>query len=78
MHRILRVLAADYDSHWAKENIDEARDRGWMNGYTDGTFKPDASISRAEFAVMLWRALGEPKPTGNCPFSDVAKDDWYY
>jgi len=71
------ALAADYDGHWAQEYIDIARDRGWMNGYTDGTFRPNASITRAEFAVMLWRTLGEPAPAGACPFADVADDAWY-
>lgn len=71
-------LAADYDGHWAAGYIEDARGRDWVNGYPDGTFRPDASITRGEFAVMLWRALGEPAAKGNSPFTDVAADAWYY
>jgi len=71
------ALAADYDGHWAAPYIDEAREREWMTGYPDGSFRPDNSITRAEFAVMLWRALGSPEPEGGSPFEDVADDVWY-
>lgn len=74
----ISTLAADYDGHWAREYIDEARNRGWMNGFPDGTFRPDESITRAEFSVMLWRAMGEPEPTVSSSFSDAAAGDWYY
>lgn len=72
------ALAADYDGHWSQEYIDAAISRGWMSGYTDGTFKPDNSITRAEFSAMLWRALGETAPNGSSPFSDVAANAWYH
>lgn len=72
------VLAADYDGHWAKEYIDQASARGWITGYSDGTFLPDQVINRAEFATILWRVLGKPQPQGESPFTDVSETDWYH
>ena len=44
---------ADTKGHWAEEEIEKAYDNGSVNGNPDGTFRPDASISRAEFLKML-------------------------
>lgn len=53
----------------------------FVNGYTDGTFQPDRSVSRAEFVKMLVAALGEDfdpeKNYGTCSFSDVHLGGWY-
>ncbi|MGG1657973.1 S-layer homology domain-containing protein [Brevibacillus sp. NRS-1366] len=54
-------LLADINGHWAKNNIVQAVNKGISYGYPDGTFKPDRSVSRAEFAVLLMNAL---KPEG--------------
>jgi len=43
------------DRHWAKSAILEAVAKGYVNGYSDGTFRPDRSITRAEVAAMLNR-----------------------
>lgn len=53
---------SDISGHWAQANIKKAVSEGIVKGYTDGTFKPNAAVTRAEFAVMLMNAL---KPTGN-------------
>ena len=45
----------DYSTHWAAKDIDKAVERGLMNGYPDGTFKPDKPVTRAELAVVLNR-----------------------
>jgi len=50
-------------SHWAKDYIATAKQVGIINGYDDGTFKPDASITRAEMAVMLTNSLNLQKKT---------------
>lgn len=52
---------SDISGHWAKANIKQAVSTGIVKGYTDGTFKPNAKVTRAEFVVMLMNAL---KPTG--------------
>ncbi|TDF93780.1 PQQ-binding-like beta-propeller repeat protein [Paenibacillus piri] len=56
------ISLSDIEGHWAKNNIIQAVNKGIVNGYPDGTFKPERSVSRAEFAVLLMNAL---KPSGN-------------
>ncbi|GGH20833.1 hypothetical protein GCM10008013_18400 [Paenibacillus segetis] len=53
---------SDISGHWAEANIKQAVSAGILSGYPDGTFKPNDSITRAEFAVMLMNAL---KPQGD-------------
>lgn len=62
---------------WAKPYIDEATSRGLINGYTDGTFKPDCPMTRAEFVTMLWNAESNPTSKVTLPFTDVREGDWY-
>ncbi|MDO3413376.1 S-layer homology domain-containing protein [Saccharibacillus sp. CPCC 101409] len=45
-------------SHWAASSIAAGVTKGYVSGYTNGTFKPEASISRAEFVKMVVSALG--------------------
>lgn len=49
-----------------------------ITGYADGTFRPDASVNRAEFLTMVYRQTGViiPKTTSSC-FTDVALSAWY-
>ncbi|NQX63674.1 S-layer homology domain-containing protein [Paenibacillus qinlingensis] len=51
----------DIDKHWASSDIMIAVKLGAVSGYPDGTFRPDASVTRAEFTSMLMRGL---KPMG--------------
>lgn len=73
------VLAAsnDLDGHWAKNVITEWQDKGLIKGYSDGTFKPNNSITRAEFIVLMNNAQGYAENAA-ISFSDVAESDWYY
>lgn len=48
----------DIDEHWAAENIKYIYNYKLMNGYEDGTFMPDSSITRAEFSAVMARFLG--------------------
>lgn len=53
--------------------------KGIIGGYTDGTFRPNNNISRAEVAKMVCIAIGwELKAPATPSFSDVAKDNWAY
>ncbi|GAE05115.1 S-layer homology domain-containing protein [Paenibacillus sp. JCM 10914] len=47
----------DIKGHWATTAIEEALTLGIVNGYPDGSFKPDRSVTRAEFIVMMAKAL---------------------
>ena len=46
----------DTQGHWAQEQVEAAVRSGWVNGYPDGTFRPNATITRAEFVKMLLSA----------------------
>ena len=71
------VLFSDIDNHWAKEWIKNAVGLGFVSGYEDGTFKPDRTITRAEFSTMLNKAM-KIEITENINFSDVREKEWCY
>ena len=48
----------DIHGHWAETFIEHAAALGWVNGYMDGTFRPNATITRAEAMAMINRVLG--------------------
>lgn len=48
-------VPTDYDGHWAEEAIRWAMAEGLMQGYPDGSFKPDSPVTRAELATILRR-----------------------
>lgn len=43
--------------HWAYDFVKKLSDKGYLNGYPDGTFKGDSKMTRYEFAAALWRAV---------------------
>ena len=63
---------------WYGPAIDYCADKEIIKGYGDNIFKPDQSVTRAEFAVMMYRYLGSPV-SGNekVAFSDVKENSWY-
>ncbi|GBG10184.1 hypothetical protein PAT3040_04902 [Paenibacillus agaridevorans] len=67
----------DTPGHWAEKSIERAALQGIVFGNTDYTFRPNQSITRAEFAVMLNRALKLPSASAGQPFRDVAAASWY-
>lgn len=68
---------ADIASHWAKAYITALSSKGIINGYEDGTFRPDNQITRAEFAKLLVTLSGKT-PVYKDVFADVAAADWSY
>ena len=64
-------------THWASEYIGAMEAAGILSGYNDGSFRPNASLSREEMATLIVRAYNL---TGESPvqFSDVKKDSWSY
>ena len=48
---------SDVDGHWAQAEIEQAVAAGWVDGYPDGRFQPEKSITRAEFTKMLLDAI---------------------
>lgn len=66
-------------SHWAYDNIMEMAELGILDGYSDGTFKPNKTISRAEFSKILVLSLKLPQVKPISPaFSDVPSNHWAY
>ena len=74
----------DIATHWAREYIERAAALGWINGYEDGTFRPDNKITRAEAMTMINRVLNrEPEDEGDLlpdmrVWSDNQPGTWYY
>ena len=67
----------DLEGHPASREIAEAVGLGIVNGYPDGTFRPDASVTRAEFAAMLMRGLKPQVEGAALTFKDKeAISDW--
>lgn len=65
-------------THWANDAIAKAVQQGWVNGFPDGSFRPEQPVTRAEMAVMIGKAQGmKPRVTATRPFSDVAVYEWY-
>ncbi len=58
---------------WARASVEKAVSRGVVQGYPDGTYKPDAGITRSEMAVMIDRALGLPASDNKLTFLDSSK-----
>lgn len=73
----LAAIPSDIGGHWAQGTIIQWTTNGYIAGYPDGTFKPDNSITRAEFVVMVNKAMGYNK-RGNAYFSDVSAAHWAY
>lgn len=66
------------NNHWAYSYVTALADKGIINGYTDGGFKPEKTVSREEFVKMIISATGLYDKNADCEFLDVAKDTWYY
>jgi hypothetical protein len=70
---------SDVRTHWAAQAIATASKGGAIYGYPDGTFKPDANISRAESCSLFANAEGRTlEPLGTAQFSDVPATHWAY
>ncbi|MGB9975752.1 S-layer homology domain-containing protein [Thermovenabulum sp.] len=72
--------AADYPelkTHWAKDVLIKWNQNGLLSGYSDGTIKPDKTITRAEFVTLINRVFGFYKKA-EINFKDVEKNSWYY
>lgn len=68
----------DVASHWAKSYVDLLSHKLIVDGYEDGSFGPERSITRAEFAAIVARSLGlDTSASSSSTFSDVQSGDWY-
>ncbi len=68
----------DTEGHWAQEQIEKWADKGLVSGYPDGTFKPDDTITRAEFAKIVALAFDLTDEDTLDEYNDLDEDTWYY
>ncbi len=73
-----------YETHWAYKEIKALCDAGLVQGYEDGSFRPENNITRAEVMTVINKILGR-KPMDSYvktldlnPYSDLDKEQWYY
>ncbi|MBD2038603.1 WG repeat-containing protein [Leptolyngbya sp. FACHB-321] len=70
---------SDTQSHWATTCIDQLATQKRVSGYPDGTFRPQATVTRTEFAVLMLNSFGNVEPTRRAPvFRDVPSNFWGY
>ncbi|AFY65445.1 family 10 glycosylhydrolase [Geitlerinema sp. PCC 7407] len=68
---------ADLSGHWGQACISQLAQKNILSGYPDGTFKPNATVTRAEFAAMVRRAFPNAANTRSASaFSDVGRSYW--
>ncbi|HEX2945849.1 MAG TPA: N-acetylmuramoyl-L-alanine amidase [Clostridia bacterium] len=71
------IALADIQNHWAFADIKRAVDNGYVKGYDDATFRPDAPVKRSEFITMLNAAFGVPVGGTASGFLDVHENEWF-
>lgn len=69
---------SDTSGHWAEGQIGAMAKAGLVSGYHDGTFQPDAEITREELAVLLYRVIGAEYAGEVSSFPDVQPGRWSY
>lgn len=66
------ALAAGWENQWSAEYIQTALDNGWIDA--EAAENAGEVISRADYADLLWKALGSPEAKEACPFADVSDE----
>jgi hypothetical protein len=70
---------SDTQSHWATTCIDQLAAQKRVSGYPDGSFRPQATVTRTEFAILMLNSFGNVEPTRQAPtFRDVPSSFWGY
>jgi len=72
------VEFSDVADHWAKDAINNMGSRMIVTGIGDNNYDPNRSVTRAEFATIIVRALGLESESSESGFHDVSVKDWYY
>lgn len=92
---LYRIMSHDYESpfvetgkvfpdvalgRWSVHNIEYMADKNVVFGYPDGEFKPTRRLTRAEFAALIYRFVGENLTKGETenPFGDLSDKHWAY
>lgn len=67
---------SDMSGHWAENVVSEMADKGILNGFTDGTFKPNESVTREQFSKILVESLKLEENRNTTNFNDVEDSRW--
>ena len=68
---------SDIHGHWAEPQITSWMEQGLIKGYGDGSFRPNHTITRAEFVALVNRSFGL-RQAGDVPFHDINETHWAY
>jgi hypothetical protein len=65
------------ESYYLHNSINWLKEQGIVEGYSDGTFKPNNLVNRAEFLKMIYETIGMKNQKSSVPFSDFKSNEWY-
>lgn len=68
----------DLTQHWARSFIQRLHRQGIVSGFRDGTFRPEQTLTRAEYAALLQAAFQRPPKRAYLPFQDVSTSFWAF
>ena len=74
---ITKTFSDVEDDAWYAKAVNTMASLGMLEGYPDGTFHPDAPITRAEFAAIALAFAYDPA-SASCSYTDVSANAWYY
>ena len=66
------------ENQWYHEYMDYAVEKGLLEGTSPTTMEPNATLTRAQLAQILYNLEGKPQVQGDLDFTDVAEGKWYY
>ncbi|WP_342563305.1 S-layer homology domain-containing protein [Paenibacillus sp. FSL R7-0345] len=71
------ATAKDIQGHWAQSQLQDWLDKGYLQGYADGTVKPNNAITRGEYVALVNRLFGFTD-TAAITFTDLKSSNWAY
>ncbi|MGB5898420.1 MAG: S-layer homology domain-containing protein, partial [Geitlerinemataceae cyanobacterium] len=74
---VLGTEFTDTQTYWGRDCIDRLRSDNLVSGYPDGSFRPDATVTRAEFAILMLNVFSSAPRVRTAPrFTDVPSHYW--
>ncbi len=70
------LIFTDIEGHWAVDALQAIAARGWISGYSDGAFRPNAPLTRAQYATLIANVFDPPVERPPIDFSDVSDRFW--
>ncbi|WP_235941190.1 S-layer homology domain-containing protein [Paenibacillus puerhi] len=67
----------DLDGHWSQLEVERLASKRIVEGMSANSFSPDGTLTRAQFVMLLTRALGLDTAEVQADFTDIASDAWY-